>query len=56
MCAVLPVKRVSDSECPKLQQVGNVKRELRIWLNITLTANVKVLRNKILYDMIYDMI
>ena len=51
MCAVLPVKRVSDSEWTKLQQVGNVKREPRIWLHITLVPNTKFLRNKILlYD------
>jgi hypothetical protein len=54
MCAVLPVKRGSDSEWAKLQQVGNVKREPRIWLNITLIPNIRVFRNKILwYDMIY---
>jgi len=56
MCALLPVKRVSDSEWAKLQQVGNVKREPRIWLNITLTPNIKKSFVTKFYDMIYDMI
>jgi hypothetical protein len=45
MCTVLLVKHVSDSEWPKLQQVGTVEREPRNWLNITLAPNLKVLLN-----------
>ena len=45
MCAVLPVKRVSHSQWAKAQQVGTVKWEPSIWLNITLTPKTKVFRN-----------
>jgi hypothetical protein len=49
MCTVLPVKRVSDSELAELRQVGTVKWEPRIWWNFTLTPNIKVFLNIIIW-------